>query len=110
MTTTDFTTTILADQSPGEVFHAINQARSWWSEEIAGSTDKLNAEWSYHYQDVHRTKMKIVEFIPDKKVVWLVLDNHFNFTKDKSEWIGNRIVFEITEKGNQTQLQFTQVG
>ncbi|HEY4874700.1 MAG TPA: SRPBCC domain-containing protein, partial [Puia sp.] len=106
----DFTTTISVEQTPAEVFNAINNVRGWWSEEIEGSTDKLNEEWDYHYEDVHRSKMKIIEFIPNKKVVWLVMDNYFSFTKDKSEWKGNKIIFEITEKDNKTQLLFTQVG
>ncbi len=110
MTTTDFTTTIIVENSAKEVFNAINNPRGWWSEEIEGSTNKPNDEWDYHYQDVHRCKMKIVELIPNKKVVWQVMDNHFSFTKDKSEWIDNKIVFEITEKDNKTQLQFTQEG
>jgi len=110
MATTDFTTTILVSQTPQEVFNAINNVRGWWSEEIEGSTNRLNDEWDYHYEDVHRCKMKIIEFVPYKKVVWLVMDNYFSFTKDKSEWIGNKIIFEITENGNQTQLQFTQLG
>ena len=38
------------------------------------------------------------------------MDNHFNFIKDEKEWTGNKIFFEITEKDNKTQLQFTQVG
>ena len=54
--------------------------------------------------------MKLIEVIPNEKVVWLVMDNHFNFTKDKSEWTGNKIIFEIAEKDNKTQLKFTQVG
>jgi hypothetical protein len=110
MTTSDFTTTLLVDQSPAEVFNAINHVRGWWSEEIEGSTDKLNAEFNYHYKDVHISKMKLIEVIPNEKVVWLVMDNKFNFTKDKSEWTGNKIIFEITEKDNKTQLQFTQLG
>lgn len=110
MATTDFTTTILVDNSAEEVFNAINNVRGWWSEEIEGSTDKLIDEWTYHYEDVHRCKMKIIELIPNKKVVWEVMDNYFSFTKDKSEWQGNKIIFEITEKENKTQLQFTQVG
>ncbi len=110
MITKDFTTTILVDKTPEETFKAINNVRGWWSEEIEGSTNKLNDEWTYHYEDVHRCKMKIVEFIPNKKVVWLVMDNYFNFTKDKSEWKDNKIIFEITEKNNKTQLRFTQVG
>ena len=38
------------------------------------------------------------------------MDNHFNFTKDKGEWTGNKIIFEITEKDNKTQLKFSQLG
>jgi uncharacterized protein YndB with AHSA1/START domain len=110
MTTSDFATTILVDQPPEEVFNAINNPRGWWSEEIEGSTEKLNDEFTYHYKDVHISKMKLIEVIPNKKVVWLVMDNHFNFTKDQSEWTGNKIIFEITEKGNKTHLKFTQAG
>jgi hypothetical protein len=106
----NFTTVILVDQTPEEVFNAINHPRGWWSEEIEGSTEKLNDEFNYHYKDVHISKMKLVEVIPNKKVVWLVMDNYFQFTKDKSEWTGNKIIFEITEKDSKTQLQFTQVG
>jgi hypothetical protein len=110
MATTDFTTTITVDQTPNEVFNAINNVRGWWSEEIEGSTEKLNDEFRYHHKDVHISKMKLVEVIPNKKVVWLVVDNYFDFTKDKTEWKDNRIIFEITEKDNKTQLKFTQLG
>ena len=110
MTTPDFTTTILVEQTSKQVFDAVNNVRGWWSEEIEGSTDKLNEEFNYHYEDVHRCKMKITELIPNKKVVWDVLENYFKFTKDKSEWTGNKIVFEITEKDNKTELRFTQLG
>jgi hypothetical protein len=110
MTTSDFTTTLLVDQTPKEAFDAINNVRGWWSEEIEGSTDKLNDEFTYHYQDVHHCKMKLIEVVPDKKVVWLVMDNYFNFTKDKSEWKGTKISFDISKKDNKTQIRFTHLG
>jgi hypothetical protein len=106
----NFTTTILVDQTPKEVFNAINNVRGWWSEEIEGDTDKLNDEFTYHYKDVHNCKMKLVEVVHSKKVVWLVLDNYFSFTKDKSEWKGTKIVFDISEQDNKTQVRFTHQG
>lgn len=110
MKTQDFTTTLLVEQTPREVFNAINNVRGWWSEEVEGTTDKLHGEFDYHYKDVHRCKMKLIEFVPDKKVVWHVLDNYFNFTKDKSEWKDTKVSFEISEKDNKTQLRFTHIG
>ena len=110
MATSDFTTTLVVDQTPEEAFNAITNVRGWWSEEIEGGTSKLNDEFDYHYEDVHRCKMKLTEVIPDKKVVWSVLDNYFKFTKDKSEWIGTKIIFEIFKKDDKTHIQFTHQG
>jgi hypothetical protein len=110
MKNTGFTTSFSVRQTPQEVFNAINNVRGWWSESVEGQTDKLNEEFLYYYKDVHISKMKIIEMVPNKKVVWLVLENHFGFTKDKSEWTGNKIVFEITEKDGETHLRFTQEG
>jgi len=105
-----FTTTFSVDQSPEAVFNAINNVRGWWSEEIEGSTDKLGDEFTYRYKDVHYCKLKVIEVIADKKVVWLVLDNHFNFTKNESEWTGTKITFEVSRKGDTTEVHFSHVG
>eukprot|EP01133_Synstelium_polycarpum_P016564 gene16564-19682_t len=105
-----FTTSFTVNQSPQEVFNAINNVRGWWSEEIEGSTNELHSEFFYHYKDVHLCKLQIVELIPDKKVVWFVKDNTFNFIEDKTEWKGTKIVFEISKEDDKTQLTFTHHG
>ena len=110
MSAQDFTTTLLVDETPKQAFDAINNVRGWWSEEIEGSTDTLNSEFDYHYEDVHRCKIKIVELVPNKKIVWSVLDNYFKFTKDKSEWKGTKIIFDIAKKENKTEMRFTHEG
>src|SRR6267143_4208193 len=58
MKTKDYTTTFTVDQSPEEVFDAVNNVRGRWSEEIDGSTDKLGAEFNYHYKDIHQGKRR----------------------------------------------------
>ncbi|MFZ6014096.1 MAG: SRPBCC family protein [Bacteroidota bacterium] len=110
ITTPDFTTTLLVERAPKEVFQAINNVRGWWSEEIEGSTDKLDSEFTYRYKDVHQCKIKLIEFVPHKKVVWVVLDNYFNFTQDRHEWKNTRIVFEISMNADKTELRFTHQG
>jgi hypothetical protein len=105
-----FTTTVLVDQSPAEVFNAITNPRGWWSEEIEGGTAQLNDEFFYHYQDVHTCTIRLIEVVPGKKMVWHVLDNFFFFIKDKTEWKDTKMVFEIDQKDNKTQLRFTHEG
>ncbi len=110
MTQQDFSTTILVDQTPEEVFDAINNVRGWWSGEVDGSTDKLGAEFTYRYKDIHRSTQKITEFVPGKKVVWHIVDSNLNFVANKTEWNGTDVVFEISRKGDKTELRFTHVG
>jgi hypothetical protein len=110
MNNQDFTTTLLVDQTPEVAFDAINNVRGWWSENIEGSTDTLHSEFAYHYEDVHRCIIKIVELVPAQRVVWLVTDNYFNFIADKNEWINTKIIFEISKKGAKTEIRFTHQG
>jgi hypothetical protein len=106
----NYTASFTVDQSPKEVFNAINNVRGWWSEEIEGRTDRAGAEWTYRYKDVHHSKMKIIEFQPGQKVVWLVVDNHFNFTKEETEWKGTKVIFKISKQGDKTEVRFTHQG
>ncbi len=106
----NYATTFTVDQTPAEVFAAINNPRGWWSEEIEGDTDKLGAEFKYHYKDVHIAAFKITEFVPSQRVVWHVVNNHFNFIKDNSEWVDTDIVYEIVPKDGKTEVRFTHVG
>lgn len=106
----DFTTTFLVDQTPREVFNAVTDVRAWWSDEIEGSANRLNDEFIFQVKDVHYCKIRLVEVIPDKSVVWLVTYNYLSFVKDKSEWTGTKVHFEISPQGNKTQLRFTHEG
>lgn len=110
MTTPDFSITLLVPQTPEKVFSAIRDVRGWWSEDIDGHTVQFDDEFVYHYKDIHACRIRLTEVIPYKKMEWLVLENYFSFTEDKNEWKNTRIIFEVSEKDNLTQLHFTHQG
>ena len=105
-----FTTAFTVDATPARVYAAVTNVRGWWSEEIEGATSAVGDEFDYHMRDLHITKLRVTEVVPDRKVAWLVLDNHFAFTTDKSEWIGTTVTFEIAETGAGTEVRFTHHG
>jgi hypothetical protein len=115
METTDFTLTLLTDQSPQEVFRAIRSVREWWTgyydESFIGNTTQLNDEFSFHAGGgAHYSRQKLVELIPNERVVWLITDGVLSFVEKKDEWIGTKVIFEISKKGDKTQLRFTHKG
>ncbi|GGX29374.1 ATPase [Aquimarina muelleri] len=106
----NYSATILVEQSPEIVFKAIQNFKGWWSEDIEGKTNQLNEEFFYHYKDVHLCKIKLIEMVPNRKLVYHIIDNQFSFTKDKSEWINTQLAFEISTNDSQTKVKFTHKG
>jgi len=105
-----FTATITVNKSDMEAFHAIKDFRGWWSEEIEGNTDRLNETFFYHYKDIHLCKIKLIEAVPGKKLVYQVVENQFNFITDQSEWVNTKLIFDISSEGNATEIRFTHEG
>jgi hypothetical protein len=102
--------TFSVTQSPQQVFDAINNVRAWWTGKIEGSTDKLEESFTYRYKDFHRSTHKVAELVPGKKIVWDTTNASLESFKNKTEWNGTRVVFDIAKKGNQTEVRFTHVG
>jgi hypothetical protein len=110
MSNENFTTSILVQQNPATVFAAIKNFRAWWSDDIEGETDKLNQTFFYHYKDVHLCKIKLIEMIPNEKLVYQVIENEFNFTTNKIEWVDTKLIFNILIDGDKTKMHFTHQG
>jgi hypothetical protein len=106
----DYRITLTVNVTAGEAFKSINSVSKWWTEDLEGSSQKLNDEFTVRFGDIHVSKQKLVEVIPGKKVMWLVTDSKLNFIKDKQEWTNTRIVFEILHQNNKTKINFTHIG
>jgi len=106
----NFTVSFSVDQTPKEAFDAINNVRGWWTENLKGGTQKPNEDFEVRFGDVHYSKQRIIEIVPEKKVAWLVTDSQLNFVKEKSEWTNTKISFDITIHNNKTQIRFTHFG
>lgn len=105
-----FTTSITVSQTPHEVFQAVTNVRGWWSEHIVGETAQLGDEFEFEVKGVHYSKQKLVEVIPDQRVVWLVTEANMTFIEDHDEWKGTQVIFDIKSDGDKTTLTFTHQG
>jgi hypothetical protein len=106
----DYNKSITVDATAHEAFKTINSVTEWWTENLNGNSQKTGDEFTVQFGDVHKTKQKLIEVVPDKKVVWLVTDCNLNFVKDKQEWKNTTISFEISNHDNKTEIHFTHVG
>ena len=106
----NYTTTLFVQQTPDDVYAAINDVGSWWTGDISGPTDTLGGEFTYRYEDKHRSTQRVTELVPDRRVVWLVTDAHLPFASNPTEWTGTHIVFDINEVEGGTEMRFEHQG
>lgn len=89
-----------------EVFHhLLHSVASFWPEDLEGQTARLNDEFIFTTGDSHYSRNKVVELIPDQKVVWLVTESLRK--TDNFDWTGTRMAFQLTTEDDQTRLEFT---
>lgn len=110
MNTQDYSASFTVNSSPGQVFNSINNVSAWWTGDLEGSSEKLNAEFTVHFGEVHVSTQKIVAFVPGKKITWLVTASKLNFIKDQQEWNNTSLHFNIEQNGSHTEVNFTHAG
>lgn len=95
--------------NPHDAMKTITKVDGWWAKHFEGKAVELNDRFSVHFGDTF-VDFKISELIPDKKVVWKVMDCNLHWIKAKKEWKGTEVVFQLSEEKTGTQIDFTHVG
>ncbi len=87
------------------------QIQHWWTEKMEGSANKINDEFTVRFDRTFK-RIKVVELIPDKKIIWEVMDSYIDIPelKNKSEWNGTKIIWEINPNEYSTDLLMTHLG
>lgn len=110
MAAQDFEYTLLVDASAQEAFNAINNVPGWWNAGMKGKSEKQGDEFEVQFGDMHYTKHRLVEVVPNQKVEWLTLESNLSFVEDHSEWTGTKVSFEIGEQDGKTTIRFMHEG
>lgn len=109
-TTTDYTTTIDLDRSPGDVSAAIADVGRWWLGDVSGQAERVGDEFTYRYRDLHDSTQRVTVFEQGRRIVWDVIDSELGFVDEPDPWTGTRIVFDLQPSGDGTRLTFTHEG
>jgi hypothetical protein len=103
-----YTVEIELARAPNDVFDHLICLSKWWPEEFVGESIRLDTEFEFKTGEVHYSKNKVVEFEPAKRLAWLTTESIRK--TDNYDWRGTKFIFELTPKGDETQLRFTYDG
>jgi len=106
----DFSYKRTVKASAKEAMKRISQVKLWWAKDFKGKAAKLNDKFSVYFGDDTYVNFRISEAIPEKKIIWLVTDCNLGWINDKKEWKKTECVWNLTEKGGKTTIDFVHKG
>jgi uncharacterized protein YndB with AHSA1/START domain len=116
MKNSNYQKSIIVAAPPGEVFEAVTQRiPEWWSKDFAGLSKSTGDEFTVRFGPTFKT-MRVTEVVMDSKIEWLCIDQHIEVPpgmeplKNKAEWVGNSIIWEVEPGDGVTILKHTHIG
>lgn len=106
----NYNVTLTVSKTANEVFKSINSVSKWWTENLKGDSENLNGVFTADFGNDNFVTHKLIEVVPNQKVMWLVTDCYLSRLKDKTEWANTKMIFEISINDNKTQISFTHIG
>lgn len=105
----NYQSNITVQNTPAQALDKISRISEWWASDFTGKSQNLNDKFTMRFGDTF-VDFKVIEFIPNKKIVWQVIDCNLSWISNKKEWKDTKIVWDISTKKNETQIDFTHMG
>lgn len=106
---TDYHTTILVDSNPAQAMEAIGLVSAWWTANVSGPSKERGDIFTVRFGETY-SRFEITEMVRDLRARWLVLDCNLHWMKDKKEWKGTQILWEIVSVKEGTEIHMTHIG
>lgn len=110
MNTNSYTKRITTSANPHEVADKISRVAEWWGTNFEGQSKNVNDVFTVKFKNGDIYKVKVAEVIPGKKIVWDIIDAFQTWVKEPTEWVGTKILWEITEAKDGSAVHFTHEG
>jgi len=92
-----------------DAFDGINSISGWWAQNLEGNSTALNDVFTVHFGETFGT-FRVTEMIPGAKVVWFCEHSYLDLLKDKTEWEGSSVVWQINPIKNGCSIKMTHLG
>jgi len=106
----DFNKSITAKIRANEAIKKISNVQEWWGVSFSGSSEKQNDKFVVKMSGDSFFDFTVTELIPGKRIVWLVTDCNMPWYSDKKEWANTKLIFDLDEHNDVTELNFTHEG
>ncbi len=110
MTTHDYHSNIVAEIAPQEAFEKITRVSEWWAKDFEGKSAEANDVFTVRFKSGDMYKMKVAEIVPQKKIVWEVIDSYQGWHEEHTEWVGTKIVWDVLPQKDSTEVKMTHAG
>jgi len=105
----NYHSSITAAVSPAQAFAGIANVNAWWAKSFKGRATIPGDNFTVQFGET-TVDFEIAEVIPDKRIVWNVTDCYLPWLKNKTEWTGTSVAWDISSDAGVTQVDMTHVG
>jgi hypothetical protein len=110
MTNQDYQGSFTANIPPREALEKISRVSEWWSNNFEGKSQKLNDVFTVQFKSGDMYKVKVSEIIPNKKIIWEVIDAYQGWVKLPTEWVGTQIIWEVIPQKDSVEVKMMHSG